>query len=259
MSIRKSLMALLLIVAAMMLVVPVAMAASTTLQIERFVYDGKTPTDEGDEYAKICNVSASSINLSGYKIGDEETKGSTESMYSLPVTSLAASACIIVAKNANQFNTRYGFLPDYEVVVSGGGMTDNATVPNLSQYTTWSTGSWGLANGGDEMLLLGPSDTLVDGVCYEGGTNNFNGTGSGTIVTDACTNLNVGDGVGLKRGNTTDTDATTDFSTALPNAITLRTLTARAPLNPLAVALPVLGLVTLGGLAVYRRRRTARP
>ncbi len=44
----------------------------------------------------------------------------------------------------------------------------------------------------------------------------------------------------------------------LPNAITLRTLTAMpASLRPLA-ALPILGLVALAGLAVYRRRRVAR-
>lgn len=230
-----------------------AYAASTTLQIERFVYDGKTPTDEGDEYVKICNVSASTIDLSGYKIGDEETKGSGEGMYSLPAESLVPDGCIIVAKNANQFNTRYGFLPNYEIVVTGGGMTDNLSVPNLSQYTAWGTGSWALSNSGDELLLLSPTDALVDGICFEGGTNNFNATGAGTLVTDACTSLNVGDGVGLKRGSNTDTDTTTDFSGTPPNAITLNALTAASA--PVAAALPALGLAALGGLALYRRRR----
>lgn len=232
----------------------IAHAASTTLQIERFVYDGQTPTDEGDEYVKICNVSGSGVDLTGYKIGDEETKLGTESMYNLPATTLAAGSCIFIAKNANQFNTRYGFLPDYETIVSGGGMTDNAGIPNLSKYTSWSSGDWGLANGGDEIILLDPSDALVDGICYEAGTNNFNATGAGTIVSNACTNLNVGDGVGLKRGNTTDTDATTDFSVTLPNALTLRTLRASAPLSPWNVALPLLGLAAVGGLFAWRRR-----
>lgn len=40
-----------------------------------------------------------------------------------------------------------------------------------------------------------------------------------------------------------------------PTAISLRTLTARAPLSPLA-ALPVAGLALAGGAAAWRRRRT---
>ncbi len=230
----------------------IASAASTTLQIERFVYDGSTPTTEGDEYVKICNVSAGSISLDGYKVGDEETKGSTEGMYSLPAISLDSGSCIIVAKRADQFNTRFGFNPDYEFAVGN----DSAGVPNLTKYSTWGTGDWGLSNSGDEILLLASDDSLVDGICYEGGTNNFNNTGAGTIVTDACSNLNVSDGQGLRRTTATDTDTTSDFGTLLPTAITLRTLDARAaPVSPLAVALPALGLVAAGGVVAYRRRR----
>ena len=45
-------------------------------------------------------------------------------------------------------------------------------------------------------------------------------------------------------------------SSGSPTAITLRTLTAaRAPLNPLTVALPAFGLVAVGGWVVARRRK----
>lgn len=45
------------------------------------------------------------------------------------------------------------------------------------------------------------------------------------------------------------------FYSSTPTAISLRTLTARAPLSPLA-ALPVAGLALAGGAAAWRRRRT---
>lgn len=55
--------------------------------------------------------------------------------------------------------------------------------------------------------------------------------------------------------NTATAGGTTSLDTChVPTAISLRTLTARAPLSPLA-ALPVAGLALAGGAAAWRRRR----
>lgn len=45
------------------------------------------------------------------------------------------------------------------------------------------------------------------------------------------------------------------FYASNANALTLRTLTARAPVSSWAVALPLLGMVAAGGLVAWRRRR----
>ncbi|MFN8454715.1 MAG: CehA/McbA family metallohydrolase [Anaerolineae bacterium] len=90
-------------------------------------------------------------------MGDEETRGGGESMYQLPATTtLAANACLVVAKDTTQFQARFGFPPD----VAAG---------SLSKYTAWGSGSWTLANDGDELVVLGPNDEILDSVAYRNG------------------------------------------------------------------------------------------
>jgi hypothetical protein len=138
--------------------------------ISEVLYDGTTPTTDGDEFVEICNPCTATLDLTDYKIGDEETAGGSEGMYFLPVgTTLAPDACLVIAKNAAQFAGRFGFLPDYELVTGGAGYTDSPTVPNLARYTGWASGSWALADSGDEVLLLDPADMVVDAVAYGGG------------------------------------------------------------------------------------------
>ena len=143
---------------------------SLPLLISEFLYDGLTPATEGDEFIELCNPNPASIDLTGYKVGDETTQGGGESMYQLPdQTPLAAGACLIVAKNGDQFQARFGYLPDFEVVISGGSYRDNPTVPNLTKYRAWSSGSWALANNADELLILGANDEILDSVAYRNG------------------------------------------------------------------------------------------
>ena len=140
------------------------------LLIGEFLYDGLTPSTEGDEFVEVCNPNPNPVNLTGYKVGDEETQGGGESMYNLPVGEiLAPDACLIVAKNAAQFQARFGLWPNYEVIVSGSSYTDTLSVPNLSKYTVWGSGNWALANDGDELLIAGPSDQIIDKVAYRNG------------------------------------------------------------------------------------------
>lgn len=140
------------------------------LLISELLYDGLTPSTEGDEFAEICNSTGQSADLTGYKIGDEETAGAGEGMYRLPEgLTLSPGACLIIAKNAAQFVGRFGLTPDFEAVVSGNGYTDTASVPNLSRYSAWGTGAWALTNHGDEFLILGPDDQILDAVAYRNG------------------------------------------------------------------------------------------
>ncbi len=137
--------------------------------ISEFLYDGQIPSTEGDEFVELCNPNASSVDLTGYKIGDEETNGAGEGMYQLPIsTTLAADDCLVVAKNADQFQTRFSSLPDFELIVSSS-YSDNPAIPNLEKYKSWAGGNWALANNADELLLLGPDDSVVDSVAYRNG------------------------------------------------------------------------------------------
>jgi DNA/RNA endonuclease YhcR with UshA esterase domain/methionine-rich copper-binding protein CopC len=132
-------------------------APAALILIGEFVYDGLTPSTEGDEFVELCNPNPGPVDLTGYKVGDEETAGGGESMYYLPAgTLLAPGACLTLAKSAADFQARFGALPDLEI---------NA----LSKYTAWGSGSWSLANTGDELLVLGPGDEILDSVAYRNG------------------------------------------------------------------------------------------
>ncbi len=144
-------------------------APSPRILISEFVYDGLIPSSEGDEFVELCNPNAGSVDLSYYKVGDAESKGKGEGMVQFPIsTTLAADECLVVAKNADQFAARFGDLPDFEVAV-GGSLSDNAAVSNLPNYTAWGSGSWALSNNGDELVVLGAGDEILDSVAYRNG------------------------------------------------------------------------------------------
>ncbi len=179
------------------------------LLITQVLYDG-TQTDEGDEFIEITNPLTRTVDLGGYKIGDEETKGSGEGMYAFPAgTRLAPNAVLVIAKNAAQFRARFGIDPAFELVTSGSGLTDTLSVPNLAKYTAWATGSLALSNSGDEVLLLGPSDELVDSVAW--GSGNFAAVG---LAGDA----DAPEPLSLQRYGTRDTNNMTfDFLRGAPS------------------------------------------
>ncbi|GAB4542555.1 MAG: hypothetical protein Kow0063_34680 [Anaerolineae bacterium] len=140
------------------------------LLISEFLYDAITPHTSGDEFVELCNAETGPIDLTGFKVGDEEAAGGRESMYHLPEGRLlAAEECLVIAKNAAQFTARFGFDPDYELVVTGTEYSDTVAVPDLERYTAWGSGSWGLSDEGDELLVLDPADRRVDSVAYRDG------------------------------------------------------------------------------------------
>ena len=124
------------------------------LLISEFVYDGLTPGTEGDEFVEICNPNPITVTLTGYKIGDEESypAATGEGMYQFTGGQLAAAACVVVAKNAADFTARFGRPPDFAV----------ADLDKLG-------GNWSLSNTGDELLLFGPNNELLDSVAFRNG------------------------------------------------------------------------------------------
>ena len=142
-------------------------------------------SDADGEWIEIFNSGPFAIDLTGYKVGDEEavpaeadppgTPG-TEGMYSFPSgTMMAAGQVYVIALKATGFAALYGGqLPDFEITDT------DPTVPEMTQYATWATGVIALANTGDHALIVDPFDTIVDGANYGGVTKFF--TGGATLL-----------------------------------------------------------------------------
>ncbi|TAK18990.1 MAG: hypothetical protein EPO40_35555 [Myxococcaceae bacterium] len=136
------------------------------LMVTRFVSDAAASTVGGNEWVALRNMTPAPLALGNFRIGDEETVDGTEGMYSFPAATLAPGATFIVAASGSQYAARYGRAADAEFATTAGD-----TTPDMTRYTLWTaSGSWGLANGGDEILVLDGSNTLVDIVNYGSGT-----------------------------------------------------------------------------------------
>ena len=214
---------------------PTPVPPAEKLFITEVLYDG-TQVNEGDEFIELANPLTHTLDLGGYKIGDEETKGAGEGMYIFPAgTNLAPNAVLVVAKNAEQFRARFGFDPAFELGTSGSGLTDTPSVPNLAKYTVWATGSLALSNTGDEVLLLGPSDERVDAVAW--GKGDFAATG---LAGDASASAPLS----LQRYGTQDTNNMTfDFLSVAP--------APGALVTPPTQTAPVPGATMPGGMHAY--------
>jgi hypothetical protein len=138
--------------------------AEGRLLISEVLYD-PVSSEPDAEWIELHNSGGSALNLTGYKIGDEETQGSGEGMYIFPDgAQLASGGILIVANQAAEFTSHYGFKPDYELSES------DIEVPNLEKYSDWATGSMALSNTGDEVLILDEGDGLVDALSWGSST-----------------------------------------------------------------------------------------
>ncbi len=166
------------------------------------------PVDEPDEeWVEVYNVGDLELDLSNYKIGDEEIKGGSEGMYRFPPgISLVGKGVLVIANSAVAFANKYGTNPDFEY-----NQTD-PDVPSMVEYALWSGGVVYLNNDGDEVLVLDDNDGLADAVSW--GSSNFAFTPSVPKVSD---------GVSIERYPAdVDTDAAVDWrsqSTPAPGVV----------------------------------------
>jgi uncharacterized repeat protein (TIGR01451 family) len=127
---------------------------------------GSEPGPNGTEWIEIYNPpeNNATVQLNDYKIGDTTKKGSSsEAILRFPNKTLAPGDVVIVAVDKS--------VPPISTVAPAA----NLTIYNqsqLSKYTT-SSGSLGLANSRDQLVLFDGRDTIVDFVEYtsEGNTS----------------------------------------------------------------------------------------
>jgi MYXO-CTERM domain-containing protein len=129
------------------------------LVVQRFL--SKSSGGGPDEWVTVKNVSPSPLALAGFKIGDEETPDGNEGMFSFPAAAtLAAGASFTVARSGSAYQTFFGVAPDAEIP-PGASMA----VPDMASVPTWTSAamsSFQLADNGDEILVLDPSNTILD-------------------------------------------------------------------------------------------------
>lgn len=190
-------------------------ASPPTLLISEVLYDA-LGTEPDQEWIEIYNAGASAIDLSVYKLGDEEEKGKTEGMLQFPAgASINPGQVIVVANKATAFFGVWGFNPDYEMVAS------DDTVPDMVPYTTWASGEVRLANDGDEVLILDSGDAIVDAMSYGDKTTFFN---------PACPDVVAGHSLERSPANM-DTDTAADWieqGSPNPGSVTMPTPTETA-------------------------------
>jgi hypothetical protein len=139
------------------------------LLLSEILADPAGVADPDGEWLEVYNAGSSTANLSGFKIGDEETRGGGEGMQSFPgEASLPAGQAVVIAHRASVFLNAYGYPPDYELIDS------LPSVPDMLNYSEWASGAVNFANSGDEALLLGPADQVVDALSYGSSTVIFN-------------------------------------------------------------------------------------
>lgn len=128
--------------------------------ITEVLYDPLGAEPDG-EWIELFNPGSSDVDLSLYKLGDEETMGEMEGMLIFPPGAiLRAGEVIIIANRAAAFFQVYGELPNYEMHES------DSSIPDLLKYSAWSGGNIEMVNGGDEVLLLNERNAIADGLSW---------------------------------------------------------------------------------------------
>ncbi len=159
---------------------------SGSVLFSEIFYD--TPgTDSQEEWIEIYNGTASTADVSGWTITDNNGTGAT---FTIPGgTTIAPSTHITIATNSTGFNALYGF--DADVYGS---------IPALN-------------NTGDALLLRDNTSTLIDAVAWEGGASSGTPSGWGSS-----SQPNAPTGTSIIRTNlSTDTDSFSDWSTLTGN------------------------------------------
>jgi hypothetical protein len=201
-------------------------------------------SDTAGEWIEIYNSGPAAIDLTNYKIGDEETSGGAgtgETVVQFPSSaSIGPGVVQIVAVSAARFQTVYGFAPTYEL------QGTNLSVGQMLAYSTWDPdgGLINMSNTNDQALLLNGSDAVVDAVNW--GNTSFLNPGLAQPVED---------GRSYERSNPlVDTDTANDWQLGPSNATAaLRSTPGVVPVpEPAAAVMLALGIAAYG---IARNRR----
>jgi phosphatidylserine/phosphatidylglycerophosphate/cardiolipin synthase-like enzyme len=137
------------------------------LLISKVFYLGSTSVVTGSEWVQIYNPTPITVSLTGYKLGDQAVPGSTgfivDGMWQFPLGSTIGPGQVLnVATTGRGFYNKYLRPPHFAF------FTSDVPVPLMSPYLQYTPNiSFSLANTGDEVLLLGAVDQLVDGVAWK--------------------------------------------------------------------------------------------
>jgi cardiolipin synthase A/B len=140
------------------------------LLISKVFYLGSTSVVTGSEWVQIYNPTPITVSLTGYKLGDQALPGPTgftvDGMWQFPLGgNIGPSQVLNVATTGRGFFNKYGYPPQIAFFSS------DVPVPVMSPYLQYTPNiSFSLANTGDEVLLLGPTDQLIDGVAWGTGS-----------------------------------------------------------------------------------------
>ena len=199
------------------------------LLISEVLYDPVVDEPEG-EWIEIYNNDSKPIELSAYKVGDEETAGDGEGMYQFPAgTSLKPYSVAVVAYRAVEYYSVYGTYPDYEFQES------DPYIPTMIKYKNWAGGSVSLSNTGDEVILINELDKLVESVSWGASSFAFDPSVPG-----------VGEGFSIERyPPSRDTDSSSDWRAQVEPSPGQLDLTPPTPTPtptsfPLPTAIPTL-------------------
>lgn len=153
---------------------------SSDVLFSEIFYD--TPgTDSQEEWIELYNTSASTVDISGWTIKDNNGSGST---FTFPTsTTIAATSYLTVAANSTGFNALYSFDADLY-----------GNIPSLN-------------NSGDALILSDDSTQEVDAVAWEGGASQGTPSGWGSSSEPS-----VSTGNSIQRStSSTDTDTHSDW------------------------------------------------
>jgi hypothetical protein len=149
-----------------------ALPTHAALLISEFVFNEVGSTADG-EWIEIFNNGSSPINLTNYKIGDEEASGgtsATEALFQFPAGAVINPGEVqTISGGATRFFTVYGFNPTYETSATDGA------VPDMTIYSTWDPdgGIMNMSNSNDQAVLVDGTDTVIDAASW-GNTFAFN-------------------------------------------------------------------------------------
>lgn len=219
--------------AAVLAALTAAPSAPAAVLISEILYN-EVGGDTTGEFVEVWNTGATPVDLSGYKVGDEETQGGDSEaggMWQFPEgTTLNPGQVFTVTPSAARFFEVYGTRPSFELI------GNDPEVPEMRPYLAWvdPPENNNSANGSDQALLLGPDDAIADTVSW-GNPSAFD---PGLASDEA-------DGQSYERVGPIDTDTAADWQLGNPSSPGV------APV-PEPAGLAVLGVA---GLAVLRRRR----